>query len=157
MIISVTPDIPKGNQKVGRPKSKINLEERSSKDLEKEINKTWCLDSCCFQRKLEWPCAWPHLYLEINCNNDDFVLCNIFFIKINFSLYLIFFIFRNRKLEKLLFHFKFEYLKIKSWNGQNDKLNYFLYLHFKQNYFWLFWFIHLDMSERIVLSILNSV
>ena len=29
------------------------------------------LNSCCFQRKMERPCAWPTLYFEINGNDDD--------------------------------------------------------------------------------------
>ena len=50
----------------GRVNSKMNLK--------KEINKTLSQDStvaCRSQRKMERPCAWPMLYLEINGNDDD--------------------------------------------------------------------------------------
>ncbi len=37
-------------------------------------NSQWSLNSCCFQRKMEGPCAWPMLYLEINGNDDDLLI-----------------------------------------------------------------------------------
>ena len=62
---------PQGNRKVGRPK--FTRKRKLQNELKKEINKTLSanLNSCCFQRKMERPCAWPALYLEINGNDDE--------------------------------------------------------------------------------------
>ena len=40
----------------------------------------WSLNSCCFIRKMERPCAWPTLYIEINGNGDDYPLLSCVFL-----------------------------------------------------------------------------
>ncbi len=63
---------PQGNRKVGRPKSTRKRELQN--ELKKEqMNKTLSEAStvAASKEKMEGPCAWPMLYLEINGNDDD--------------------------------------------------------------------------------------
>ncbi len=47
----------------GWENSKMNLKRRPQ-------NSQWSVNSCCFQIKMEIPCAWPTLFIEINGNSD---------------------------------------------------------------------------------------
>ena len=61
---------PQSNRKVGRPKSTWKRDFQN--ELKKQINKTLSEAStvAAFKIKMERPCAWSTLYLEINDYDD---------------------------------------------------------------------------------------